>query len=146
MARRRGNHEGSLYFHKPSRKWSAQVSLDGRRLTKYFETQKEGREWIREVNSQIDNGLTYKAAKLRVDKYLKEWLKNIEPTLKPKTWNQYKQIVNQEDTEILLLKSQQEWLIKIKRKYSGETYAKHLNSWTTSQGKLFGTKMIYTMN
>jgi hypothetical protein len=34
MAIRRGNNEGSIY-HRIDGRWCAQVSLDGRRLTKY---------------------------------------------------------------------------------------------------------------
>ena len=93
MAKRRGNNEGSIYFHKPSKKWCAQASLQGERLTNYFKTQRECRDWLKEIHSQIDQGLTPSAARLSVADYLREWIKNIELTLRPKTWMQYKQVV-----------------------------------------------------
>jgi integrase len=93
MAKRRGNKEGSIYFHKPSGRWCAQASLQGRRLTKYFPTQKECRNWLKEIHSQIDQGLTFSVARLSVADYLREWIKNSELTLRPKTWMQYKQVV-----------------------------------------------------
>jgi len=45
---RRGNNEGCIYYRKDGR-WCAQVSLDGRRVTKYGKTQKECRDWIGET-------------------------------------------------------------------------------------------------
>ena len=53
VAKRRGNKEGSIY--KRGNRWCAQVSLNGKRLTKYFDTQRECREWIRETQAQIDD-------------------------------------------------------------------------------------------
>lgn len=95
MGKRRGNHEGALYFHKAAGKWSAQVTLQGKRITKYFDSQKEGREWIKEIRSQIDKGLTFKAAQLRFDDYLDHWLLTIKDSIKQSTWVDYRQgIIN----------------------------------------------------
>ncbi|KAA3641957.1 MAG: site-specific integrase [Chloroflexi bacterium] len=95
MTKKRGNNEGSIYFHKPSKKWCAQVSLEGRRLTHYANTQRECREWIKETLAKIDSGLTYRGASLTIADYLKEWLEIVKPTLRPKTWMQYSQVCNQ---------------------------------------------------
>ena len=91
MAKRRGNREGSIYFHHVSGKWCAQVSLDGRRLTKYFPTQKEAQDWILETRKKIKKGLTFKAAKLTVGNYLHYWLNSIEDSIKQTTWIDYRQ-------------------------------------------------------
>lgn len=93
MAKRRGNKEGTIYMHKASKKWCAQISLDGYRMTKYFDTQKECREWIKEINRQIDYGMTWEAATMRVSEYLFEWVKIMEHSLSPKTWVRYEQVV-----------------------------------------------------
>lgn len=93
MAKRRGNNEGSIYFHKPSNRWTAQVTLQGRRLTKYFSTKKEGQEWAREINSQIDNGLTFSGARINIERFYSDWIRIIETTLRPKTWRHYSQII-----------------------------------------------------
>jgi hypothetical protein len=57
MARRRANHEGTLYRRKDGH-WCAQVSLEGHRLTKYGKTQRECHDWIKEMLGKIDTGLT----------------------------------------------------------------------------------------
>jgi hypothetical protein len=40
MAKKRGNNEGTVYKRSDGR-WCAQVSLSGRRITKYAKTQRE---------------------------------------------------------------------------------------------------------
>ena len=57
MARRRGNKEGSIFKRKDGR-WCAQISIQGRRLTKYAGTRGECREWIKDMQTQVDDGLT----------------------------------------------------------------------------------------
>ena len=42
MAKKRGNNEGSLFQRKDDRR-VGEVPVDGKRVTKYFKTQKEGR-------------------------------------------------------------------------------------------------------
>jgi len=41
MAKKRGNNEGTVYKRKDGR-WCAQVSLSGKRITKYAKIQSEG--------------------------------------------------------------------------------------------------------
>lgn len=52
MAKRRGNHEGSIYQRKNGR-WVAQVRIKGERLAKSFATQKECQAWIRQCKSRL---------------------------------------------------------------------------------------------
>jgi integrase len=52
MARRRGNNEGSIFKRKDDR-WVGEVSLNGRRLTKYAKTQKECRDWVNQTLGMI---------------------------------------------------------------------------------------------
>ncbi len=52
MAKRRGNQEGSIYKRKGGL-WCVQVSLDNRRLTQYFKTRREAREWLTITLEQI---------------------------------------------------------------------------------------------
>jgi len=94
MAKRRGNKEGTIYQRKDGR-WCAQVSLDGRRLTKYAKTQRECREWLRDIQAQIEEGLTIDGARMPLGDYLEEWLETTRPSLRPKTWKQYAQIARQ---------------------------------------------------
>lgn len=88
MAKRRGNHEGSLYQRK-NKRWSAQIRINGKWLTKTFGTRKEGRLWIKQMQEKIDAGLNWDGAKLTLGEYLPEFLKNIDVTIKPRTLDQY---------------------------------------------------------
>ena len=92
MAKRRGNHEGTIY--KRGNSWAAQVSLEGRRLTKTFSSQKECQAWIRDMANRIDRGFSYSGSKLTVGEYLDIWLNNYRSSIRPKTLYQYKGIVN----------------------------------------------------
>jgi len=92
MAKRRGNHEGSIYQRKNGR-WVAQVRIQGRRLAKSFNTQKECRAWIRQMQEQVKYGLNWDATKFTVGDYLEQWLKDIDGSVRPKTLNQYAGVV-----------------------------------------------------
>lgn len=93
MAKRRGNNEGSIYKRKDGR-WCAQVSIHGKRKYKYGKTQRECRLWIKEIQNQVDGGLTFNTTKLTVGEYLKKWLVEIKPNIREKTWIQYKQTIH----------------------------------------------------
>lgn len=88
MANKRGHGEGT-YRRRQSGRWQAQTSLDGCRLSKTFDTAKECREWLREIDEQKANGLSIQGAKITVGAYLEVWLANIQSTLRPRTWEQY---------------------------------------------------------
>lgn len=92
MAKRRGNHEGSI-SERPNGRWLAQIRLNGNRISKIFETQKECRSWIKQMQAQIDSGLSWDATKLTLGEYLKRWLKDIEGSVRPKTHFQYTGVV-----------------------------------------------------
>jgi integrase len=94
MAKRRGNKEGSIYKRKDGR-WCAQASLNGRRLTHYAKSQRECREWLKEIQDQIDEGLTIDGARATLGEYLLQWLETSKPSVRPKTWRQYSQIIRQ---------------------------------------------------
>ena len=93
MARRRGNNEGSLYRRKDGL-WCAQISLGGRRLTKYAKTQKECRDWIKETISKIDGGLTFEATQLTLERFFELWLNGKELSRRPGTVDNYRKIAN----------------------------------------------------
>jgi hypothetical protein len=94
MAKRRGNQEGSLYQRFDGR-WCAQVTLDGHRLTHYAKTQRECREWIKETLAKVDEGLNFSGARIKVGEFLEQWLETAKPSLRPRTWIQYRQVIRQ---------------------------------------------------
>lgn len=71
----------------------AQVTIQGRRISKYFRTQREGLDWLQEMRSQIQNGLTMAGAQMSLSDYLDQWLGTIRESVRPKTLLQYTQIV-----------------------------------------------------
>jgi len=87
----RGKNEGSIWRH--GCRWRAAVTLGGKRVTKLFSTKLECRNWIRDMQNQIEQGLTYRATRLSLEQFLTEWLKIHKTGLKPRTIERYAQIV-----------------------------------------------------
>ncbi len=73
MGKRRGNNEGSIFRRKDGR-WVAEISLNGRRITKYGKSQKECRGWIKEMLNKIERGLTFDGMQLSLERYMESWL------------------------------------------------------------------------
>jgi integrase len=94
MARKRGQNEGSIFKRKDGL-WAAQVTIQGRHVSKYFKTQREARDWVTETRLQIDGGLTLTGAQVGLDTYLREWLEAHKLRVRPKTAFQYNQILEQ---------------------------------------------------
>ncbi|MBL8080436.1 MAG: site-specific integrase [Anaerolineales bacterium] len=89
MAKRRGNHEGGLYRRKDGL-WCAQVSLNGRRLTKYGKNAAECREWIKETLARIHGGLTYSATQITLETFMRNWLESKSLSIRPLTASGYR--------------------------------------------------------
>jgi integrase len=89
MAKKRAAGEGSIR-QLPSGNWQALLSLEGRRISKTFHTQREAKEWTRKISGQIiDGGLTYSSTRITVREYMADWLGSIKGRLRPKTHEQY---------------------------------------------------------
>ena len=91
MAKRRTNKEGSIWRDK--NKWRAAVIVDGKRLTCNFDTKTECSAWIKEAQSQIERGMTYRKANVTLGDFIQQWLDIHKTTLAPKTALQYEQLV-----------------------------------------------------
>lgn len=94
MLRKRGNNEGSI-TKLPSGSFRAQVSLDGKRLSKVRKTRAECQTWLRKILDQMDEGLTFEGSQTTVEQFLTEWLVLAQPTLRPKVACQYEQLTMQ---------------------------------------------------
>jgi len=88
----RGRNEGSI-FQLPNGKWRAQITTNGKRISFTAKTKVEGQEWLRKMLHQIDYGLDIEGGKIKTGEYLKEWLENATPGLRPKTAHQYSEII-----------------------------------------------------
>ena len=95
MARRRANNEGTIFYREARRKWVGQVSLEGRRLTKYADTQRECRDWIRETLTKIGSGLTFQGTQVTLAEYMSSYLDGKEISRRQGTVHQYRQIAGQ---------------------------------------------------
>ena len=95
MAKKRGQGEGSIYKRNSDGRWVGQVTIDGEKISKYFKSQREARTWVNETTSQVEDGLTVMGAKTTLEEYLKDWLVTVQTSVRPKTHEQYSQIVRQ---------------------------------------------------
>jgi integrase len=91
MARKRAHGEGNIYqLH--SGKWHVQLSIQGRRISHTARTRNEIITWIRKTNEQIEQGLTYQAAKITIGEYLKNWIASEEGSIRPTTHKYYQAV------------------------------------------------------
>jgi len=94
MSKKRCQGEGSI-FRRKNGLWVAQITVQGRHVSKYSKSQSECREWLRKTKAQVEDGLTFSDAQISVGDFLSEWLVLNETSVRPKTSDQYKQIVAQ---------------------------------------------------
>ncbi len=94
MAKKRSPGEGSIFKRKDGR-WVAQITIQGKHVSKYYKTQGECREWLRNIRNQVEEGLTFTGAQTSLTVFLKEWLIINDTSVRPNTSVQYRQIVNQ---------------------------------------------------
>jgi len=100
MAKKRANDEGAI-FKRPNGKWQAQITLEGKRISKTFSSKKECRLWNRDMTMQKERGLSFIATKTSFQDYLIQWLEDIKQSLRPTTWSQYQGVVNNHIVPIL---------------------------------------------
>lgn len=89
MKRRRSSGEGTIY-QLPSGSWRAQVSVGGKRLSHTAGSQAEARAWVRKIQGQIEQGLTYDASLTRFGDFLADWLEMKATELRVQTVQQYR--------------------------------------------------------
>lgn len=88
---KRTNGEGSLN-KRSNGTYLAQVSIEGKRVSKTFRTRKEAQEWITTLAGQVKQGLTYSSSKTTVDELLVEWLAAKKSKSRPATEEQYRRL------------------------------------------------------
>jgi integrase len=93
MPRHRGHGEGSV-VQRPNGRWQAQISVGGRRLTHTANSKAEALRWVREHQSRAEQGLLPPdGGKVTLGAFLVQWLRAIEPSVEPKTFEQYSYLV-----------------------------------------------------
>src|SRR5688572_13415236 len=91
MAKRR-NGEGSFY-KRPDGLWVGRVMLSGKRRTVAAKTQGEARQKLQALRRAADQGLPLDASRQTLAQYLADWLAAARPTLKPRTYHGYSDLV-----------------------------------------------------
>lgn len=94
MAGKRANGEGSVYRRSDGR-WVGQVTLsDGTRKFYYAKTRQDVSRKVTEALRALDQGLPIGyGARLTVAAYLDDWLERVKPTIRPRTWQRYKELL-----------------------------------------------------
>lgn len=92
MTKRRGNQEGSLHERKDG-SWRAQITLNGERLSFSHHTRRECQEWLKRIIKDIDSGLTYTGANMKLSEYLDLWMNMIKENRRQKTYIQYRGLI-----------------------------------------------------
>ena len=123
---RRGNGEGSVFQIKSGRKegaWAGALSLPGgRRKILYGKTREEVGRKLAAMLREHHLGVLPKAGNLSVREYLSSWLEAKEDTVRPSTFQRYRQIVVNDLIPILgkirlerLSAGEVEYLLRAKR-------------------------------
>lgn len=91
---RRSKGEGSIFKHKDGY-WTGQVELpNGKRKTKYFKSQKEAREWVRDPNQSINQGIWVEKENIILADFLNQYMEDVGAhTLRPKTIDSYSYLI-----------------------------------------------------
>ncbi len=84
MAKRRGNHERSIY-HRKDGLWCAQISLIMEAPNQIRQEPNQCRLWIKQMLARIDHGMTYDSTQVTLDRFVENWLNGKELARRPKT-------------------------------------------------------------
>jgi len=97
VARKRGNAEGTIFFHKPKKLWCAQVTVgrgpDGRlkRVTVYGKTRQEVAQKLAELSHKAAVGMLPAPERLTFREWAEGWLERKGREVRPKTAHAYRQ-------------------------------------------------------
>jgi len=92
MAKKRSQGEGSVYKRKDGL-WVAQVTIQGKHVSKYFKMQSEARIWLQSTRTQIQDGLTLAGAQTFLKDFLEHWLKSYASSVRPNTIRSYAGVI-----------------------------------------------------
>jgi len=90
---KRGQNEGSI-TERPDGSQMAQFTIDRKRVTKYFKTKRDAKNWLNEMQNKVKTGYSLSSTKISLREYLVEYLISIQTSVRPKTIIQYRRIVN----------------------------------------------------
>ena len=95
MARRRSNHEGTIFFDKAKGLWTAEVYVDGKKKRKTNRHQQVVRDWLLTQRNALRQGVYIQDDRLTVSGLLDRYVEDVAThTLKPKTLDSYKYLID----------------------------------------------------
>jgi len=94
MAKKSGQNQGSVSVRKDGLVM-AQISVDGKRITKYFKSKKEANAWKIETLNKIQKNSFNTNTQITLGEFLERWLSDSNRSVRIKTHLQHKQIINQ---------------------------------------------------
>jgi len=91
---KRGNTEGSIYFQASKQRWVAAITQeDGKRKWIYGKTREQVAAKLPGALVQVQQGIPFTPETLTVGKQLGNWLVGVRPSVRPKTYRSYEQLV-----------------------------------------------------
>jgi integrase len=92
MIKHRARGEGSIRQLSNGR-WKAELRINGGRLAHYSKSQQDARDWIRKIQGQVDQGLSYDDERITLGAFMQGWLGNKKLQVRMATIEQYNSIV-----------------------------------------------------
>jgi integrase len=93
MPGKRGNSEGSIVKRADGR-WMARITLEGGvRKTFYAKTRQEAARRLAAAIRDRDTGIPIVGERQTVEQYFSSWLSDIRPTIRPRSWVRYEELV-----------------------------------------------------
>ena len=90
---KRANNEGSIFRRRDGR-WTASITVGGgKRKAYYGKTQGEVLRKLTAARKARQDGLPLVGERQTLGNYLSGWLADVEPSLRPRTWLRYEQLV-----------------------------------------------------
>ena len=92
MARRRSNHEGSIFWSEAQKLWAAEIVLpDGKKKRKRSKKQSVVREWLEKEKETVRGGTWVSGEAVRLSDFLHRYLEEVAThTLRPANFASYR--------------------------------------------------------
>ncbi len=134
--KRRGHHEGSVYFDTSRDRWVAAISVSpGKRKKFYFEKKQDAIKKKNEALKELERGTLATGEQRRLGEYLEDWLENVHKSkLRIGTYINYKKLIRYIVADLGDI-----WLQKLTPQQVQAFYAKKLDAKLSS-------KIVYNMH
>ena len=80
-------------MRRPDGRWEARISFEGKRKSFYGKTRQEAARLLAKGLRDRDSGLPLVSERQTLEQYLATWLATIKPTVKPRTYQSYENLL-----------------------------------------------------